>query len=53
MSLPVFQATVVNGVGDLLPAATVTVLIEATGSPAVLFSDRNGTVPLGTLGVFA
>tara|TARA_R110000851_G_scaffold15716_1_gene51835 strand:+ start:299 stop:985 length:687 start_codon:yes stop_codon:yes gene_type:complete len=53
MSLPVFQATVVNGTGDLLPAATVTVLVEATGQPAVLYSDRNGTVPLGTLGVFS
>ena len=53
MSVPVFQATIVNGVGDLLPAATITVLVEATGQPAVLYSDRNGTVPLGTLGVFS
>ena len=53
MSLPVFQATVVNELGELLPAATITVLVEATGASAVLFSDRNGTVPLGTLGVFS
>tara|TARA_R110000824_G_scaffold224551_1_gene412218 strand:- start:586 stop:1437 length:852 start_codon:yes stop_codon:yes gene_type:complete len=53
MSVPVFQATVVNGTGDLLPAATITVLVEATGQPAVIYSDRNGTVPLGTLGVFS
>ena len=53
MSLPVFQATVVNGTGDLLPAATITVLVEATGQPAVIYSDRNGTVPLGTLGLFS
>ena len=53
MSLPAFQATVVNELGELLPAATITVLVEATGSPGVLFSDRNGTVPLGTLGVFS
>tara|TARA_R110000824_G_scaffold183072_3_gene364097 strand:+ start:3172 stop:3828 length:657 start_codon:yes stop_codon:yes gene_type:complete len=53
MSVPVFQATIVNGVGDLLPAATITVLVEATGQPAVIYSDRNGTVPLGTLGVFS
>tara|TARA_R110000851_G_scaffold156374_1_gene298866 strand:+ start:55 stop:663 length:609 start_codon:yes stop_codon:yes gene_type:complete len=53
MSVPVFQATIVNGSGDLLPAATITVIVEGSGTPATLFSDRNGTVPLGTLGVFS
>ena len=53
MSLPVFQTTVVNGTGDILTAATVTVTVEATGAAAVLFSDRNGTIGLGSGGVFS
>ena len=52
MSLPAFQTTVVNGSGDILTAATVTVTVEATGAAAVLFSDRNGTIGLGSGGVF-
>ena len=52
MSLPAFQTTVVNGTGDILTAATVTVTVEATGAAAVLFSDRNGTIGLGSGGVF-
>lgn len=52
MALPAWQATIVNSVGDIIPSAEITVLIEATGLPATLFSDRAGTVPLGTLGVF-
>jgi hypothetical protein len=53
MSLPVFQATIVNDSGDVIPSPVITVLIESTGLPATLFSDRNGTVPLGTGGVFS
>ena len=53
MSLPAFQTTVVNGSGDILTAATVTVTVEATGAAAVLFSDRNGTFGLGSGGVFS
>ena len=53
MSLPAFQTTVVNGTGDILTAATVTVTVEATGAAAVLFSDRNGTIGLGSGGVFS
>lgn len=52
MSLPVFQATVVNDSGDIIPSPVITVVIESSGLPATLFSDRNGTVPLGTGGVF-
>ena len=53
MSLPAFQTTVVNGTGEILTAATVTVTVESTGAAAVLFSDRNGTIGLGTGGVFS
>lgn len=52
MALPAWQATIVNSVGDIIPSAEITVLNEATGLPDALFSDRAGTVPLGTLGVF-
>ncbi len=52
MSLPVFQATIVNEFGEIIPSPVMTILDESTGQPAILFSDRNGTVPLGTNGVF-
>lgn len=52
MSLPVFQATIVNEFGEVIPSPVMTILDESTGQPAILFSDRNGTVPLGTNGVF-
>lgn len=52
MALPIFQATVVNDSGDIIPSPEITVVIESSGLPATLFSDRNGTVPLGTGGVF-
>lgn len=52
MSLPVFQTTIVNEFGEIIPSPVMTILDESTGQPASLFSDRNGTVPLGTNGVF-
>ena len=52
MSLPVFQATIVNSSGDIIPSAVVTVLDEITGLGLTIYSDRAGTVPLGTNGVF-
>lgn len=52
MALPVWQATIVNRFGDIIPSATITVIVESTGLPATLYSDRNGTVPLGSGGVF-
>ncbi|MCK4957756.1 MAG: hypothetical protein KAT00_00110 [Planctomycetes bacterium] len=52
MALPAFQSTIQNSAGDIIPSAVITVLVEATGTPAVLFSDRAGTISLGTLGVF-
>ena len=52
MSLPAFQTTVVNATGDILTAAIMTITVEGTGAPAVLFSDRNGTISLGVGGVF-
>lgn len=52
MSLPVFQATIVNEFGEIIPSPVMTILDESTGQPASLFSDRNGAFPLGTNGVF-
>ena len=52
MSLPVFQATIVNDSGDIIPSAVITVLDEITGLGLTIYSDRAGTVPLGTSGVF-
>ena len=51
--LPAFQATIQNDTGDIIPSAVMTILLESTGLPAVIFSDRAGTIPLGTLGVFS
>lgn len=53
MTLPVFQATIVNNNGDIIPNPQITVLTEPLGTPATLFSDRDGTVPLGINGVFS
>lgn len=46
MALPIFQRTVTNDSGDVINGAEVTVVDEATGLNATLFSDRAGTVPL-------
>jgi hypothetical protein len=53
MTIPVFQATIVNGSGDVIPTPQITVLEEPLGTPATLFSDRDGLVPLGVNGVFS
>ena len=52
MSLPVFQATIVNDSGDIIPSAVMTVLDEITGLGLTVYSNRAGTIPLGTNGVF-
>lgn len=52
MSLPIWQATIVNEFGDIIPSATITVKDEATGLGLTVYSDRNGTTPIGTNGVF-
>lgn len=41
--LAVWQATIVNEVGNIQVGASVQVLLESSGSPATLFSDRDGT----------
>lgn len=55
MALPVFQRTIVNSAGDVIPSAQITVIDETTGvAPSGgLFSDRAGTIPLGAGGVFS
>lgn len=52
MSLPIWQATIVNEFGDIIPSATITVKDEATGLGLTVYSDRNGASDLGTNGVF-
>lgn len=56
MALPAWQATIVTGKvsdgGDIIPSPVITVIVEETGQPAVLFSNRAGTTPLGNNGVF-
>jgi len=43
MALPIFQRTVVNDSGDVISGAEVTVVNEATGLNATIYSDRAGT----------
>lgn len=48
MALARWQRTIVDNAGNILPGAQVTVRRETAGAPlAVLYSDRDGTVPLG------
>jgi hypothetical protein len=46
MTLPNWQATIVEANGDVVPSAEVEVILEATGLPATIFSDRAGSTPL-------
>lgn len=43
--LSVWQATIVDESGNVQSGASVQVLLETTGAPAAVFSDRNGTLP--------
>lgn len=48
MALARWQRTIVDNAGNILPGAQVTVRREVSGAPlAVLYSDRDGAVPLG------
>jgi hypothetical protein len=48
MVLARWQRTIVDDAGNILPGAQVTVRREVSGAPlAVLYSDRDGTTPLG------
>jgi hypothetical protein len=42
MALPNWQRTIVTDEGDVIPSAEISVIVEATGLDAVLFSDRAG-----------
>jgi len=46
MTSPVWQATVTDDTGDVLPGAQIDVVIESTGTDATLFSNRAGTTSL-------
>ena len=52
MALPIWQRTITTASGDLVPNAEITVVNEATGLGADIFSNREGTTPLGSGGVF-
>lgn len=52
MALPGFQATIQDEEGNALASPTVEVINENTGLNPSLFSDRNGSTPLGSSGVF-
>ena len=43
MSLPIWQRTITTESGDIVPGAEVEVVNEATGLPADIFSDREGS----------
>lgn len=48
MALARWQRTIVDNAGNILPGAQVTVRREVSGAPlAVLYSDRDGTTPVG------
>lgn len=48
MALARWQATIVDEEGNIVPNASIEVRREISGSPAaILFSDRDGSVPLG------
>lgn len=48
MPVPIWQATITDRLGNVLPFASIEVRSESVGSPlATLFSDRDGLVPLG------
>jgi hypothetical protein len=46
MALPIFQRTIVNDAGDVIPGASVEVRRESDNALVQLFSDRDGTVLL-------
>jgi hypothetical protein len=46
MTLPIFQRTIVNDAGDVIPGASVEVRRESDNALVQLFSDRDGTVLL-------
>ena len=52
MALPIWQRTITTASGDLVPNAEITVVNELTGLGADIFSNREGTTPLGSGGVF-
>lgn len=45
MTLAAWQATIVNGLGDVQASASVEVKLEQSGALAALFSDRAGATP--------
>ena len=46
MALPIWQRTITDNQGNVIPGAEVLVVVEATGLPADIFSNRSGTTPL-------
>lgn len=49
MTMAVWQATIVDDAGNIVPGATITVLREVAGQPpAQCYSDRAGTTAIGS-----
>jgi len=46
MALPIFQRTVVNEAGDIIPSAQIEVRLESTDELATVYSDRDGLIEL-------
>ncbi len=46
MTLPIFQKTIVDDRGDILPGATIDVFFESSGARAQLYSDSEGLLPI-------
>lgn len=46
MTLAAWQATIVDGAGNVQASASVEVIVEQSGALAALFSDRAGATPL-------
>ena len=45
MALPIWQRTITDNQGNVIPGAEVLVVVEATGLEADIFSNRDGTTP--------
>ena len=45
MALPIWQRTITDNQGNVIPSAEVLVVVEATGLEADIFSNRSGTTP--------
>ncbi len=45
MGIGVFQTTITNAAGDVIPSASVEIKLEVSGALAALYTDAAGTIP--------